>query len=102
MAKERSSSLKQDKSTAHRFFFNKDGVAHHEFASAGQTANMGILYTILQHLQDTVHRKRPKMGPSVNWQIHHNTIVSACGTIISYTQNHTRAAISIFSPPCTV
>ena len=36
----------------------------------------GILYTILQHLQDVVHRKWPKMWSSGNWQIHHNTIVS--------------------------
>jgi hypothetical protein len=40
MAKERSSSLKQDKSTAHRFFFDEDGIVHDEFASAGQTVNM--------------------------------------------------------------
>jgi len=40
MAKERPSSSKQDKCTAHRIFFNEDGVQHHEFTSAGQTVNM--------------------------------------------------------------
>lgn len=40
MAKERSSSWKKGKSTSHRFFFDEDGVVHHEFASAGQTVNM--------------------------------------------------------------
>lgn len=73
----------------------------YEFTSAGQTGNKKYYIQVLWHLQDAVHSKQPEKWSTGNWQIH-NTLNSARATLLSQTWNTRSAAISIFSPPCTV
>jgi len=87
-AKRRSSSSKQDKSTVHRcFFFCWRWCCASWVHLSRSNSKYGILYTILRHLQDSVHCNWPKMWSPRNWQIH-NTIVSACATLLSHTKSH--------------
>jgi histone-lysine N-methyltransferase SETMAR len=58
-----------------------EGLVHHEFLPQRQTMNQTVCITILQHLQDAVHRKRPHKWSSDSWLLHHDNM--ACHAALS-------------------
>jgi hypothetical protein len=55
-------------------FFDVEGLVHHEFLPQCQTMNQTVYITILQRLQDAVHRKRPYKWLSDTWLLHHDNV----------------------------
>jgi hypothetical protein len=43
------------------FFFDIEGVVHHEFLLQGQTVNRWYYLEVLKHLRENVRRKRPQL-----------------------------------------
>jgi len=53
-------------------FFDIDGLVHHEYVPRGQTVNKELYKTVLQCLQDAVHRHCLQKWRSRNWILHHD------------------------------
>ncbi|XP_008294029.1 histone-lysine N-methyltransferase SETMAR-like isoform X2 [Stegastes partitus] len=52
-------------------FFDIHGVVHHEFVPQGQTVTTEFYCSVLKHLRESIHQKRPKLWRDGNWVLHH-------------------------------
>ena len=53
-------------------FFDSEGIIHHKYASDRQTINKEFYMEVLQHLRESVCRKRPEKWRDGNWILHHD------------------------------
>ena len=53
-------------------FFDSEGIVHNEYAPDGQTINKEFSLEVLQHLRESVRRKRPEKRRDGDWILHHD------------------------------
>ena len=54
------------------FFFDHEGVVHHEYAPPGQTITKDYYIEVPRQLRDAVRRKRQQLSASGDWHLHHD------------------------------
>ena len=54
------------------FFFDHEGVFHHEYAPPGQTITKDYYIEVLCRLRDAVRRKQQQLWASGDWHHHHH------------------------------
>jgi hypothetical protein len=84
IAKESSASSKQDNCVAHSPPPNQEGVVHHEFASAGQTALKEYYLQFMWCLCDTVCHKQPEKQLSGHGQIHQDNAPAHSSQLVQH------------------
>jgi len=53
-------------------FLDSEGIVHHEYAPDGQTINKEFCVEVLQHLCESVRRKRTEKWWDGDWILHHD------------------------------
>jgi len=54
------------------FFFDHEGVVHHEYAPPGQTITKDYYIEVLRQLRDAVRGKRQQLWARGDWHLHHD------------------------------
>jgi hypothetical protein len=54
------------------FFFDIEGVVHHEFLCQKQTGNRWYYLEVPKRLRENVRRKRPQLWRNNSWVLHHD------------------------------
>ncbi|UYV61289.1 CLCN3 [Cordylochernes scorpioides] len=78
-------------------FFDYQGIVHHEFQQQGSTITADSYLGVLRRLREAIRQKRPELGRSKSWILHHDNAPAHTALKISkFLQDH---STSVFPQP---